>query len=264
MARNVRGLGEGTAALVAFMNLGRSPSVSRSSKYSLHHRPEPKSVVLSFAPLSTCATLTKTMRRDFSSLLHSRTEGEVDARKRRRLESKKSEDDRAERVERATAARVAQMQQWIDKWDVFNAVSASEYQLVPPAPNPLGLPSPPHSIPHSTLSSSTPPLLLSRHFPGATTNPTHIGRHCSRLECMKAFLPAETVEQIALQVSDSIHRRLKRGDLMFNHHLHPVTPHDIWTWIYQRLIFSLEKRKTLRDQFNSVRSHDSVRFPGHP
>lgn len=192
-----------------------SPSVSKSSKYSLHDPPEPKSVVLSFAPLSTCATLTNAMKRDFSSLLHSRTEGEVDARKRRRLESEKSEDDRAERVERATAARVNQMQQWIDKWDALNAVSASEYQLAPPAPNPLG----PHSPLHQTLSSSTPPLLLSRPFPGATTNPTHISRHCSRLECMKAFLPAEAVEQIALQVSDSIHRRLKRGDLKFNHHL---------------------------------------------
>lgn len=241
-----------------------SPSVSRNSKYSLHHPPEPKSVVLSFSPLSTCATLTKKMRRDFSSLLRSRTEGEVDARKRRRLESEKSGDDRAERVEGATAARVAQMQQWIDKWDALHAVSASEYHLVPPAPSPLGLPSPPHSTPHLTLSPSTPPLLLSLPFPGATTNPAHISRHCSRLECMKAFLPAEAVEQIALQVSDSIHRRLKRGDLKFNHHLHPVAPNDIWTWIYQRLIFSLEKRKTLRDQFNSVRSRDSVRFPSHP
>jgi hypothetical protein len=204
------------------------------------------------------------MRRDFSSLLRSRTEGEVNARKRRRQESQKAEDDRAERLERATAARVAQMQQWMDKWDALNAVSASEYRLGPPAPNPLGLSPPPPSTPSWPLSSSTPPLLLRLAFPGATTNPAHIGRHCSRLECMKAFLPAEAVEQIALQVADSIHRRLKRGELKFSHHLHPVTPNDIWAWIYQRLIFSLEKKKTLRDQFKSVRSRDSVRFPRRP
>lgn len=204
------------------------------------------------------------MKRDYSSLLHNRTEGEVAARKRRRLESERSEDDRAERVERATAARVSEMQRWMNKWDALHAVSASYYRLVPPAPNPLGAQSPVESASPSTLSSSTAHLLLSDPFPGATTDPAHIGRQCSRLECMRAFLPPHAVEEIALQVSNSIHRRVKRGDLQFNHHLRPVTPNDIWVWIYQRLLFSLEKRKTLRDQFNSVGPRESMRFAGHP
>jgi hypothetical protein len=105
----------------------------------------------------------------------------------------------------------------------------------------------------------SPPL---RHTspPGATTNSTYISRHCSRRECMKAFLSAQVVEQIAEQVSNSLHRRVKRGDLQFSHHVRPVTPDEIWIWICQRLQFSLEKRKTLRDQFNSVRSQAHVHF----
>jgi hypothetical protein len=91
------------------------------------------------------------MKRDQSSLLQGRTEGEVDARKRRRLEKENFEDERAERVERATDARVQAMKHWMKKWDAVHAQSASEYCLVPPVPNPLGATSPAHFSPALTL-----------------------------------------------------------------------------------------------------------------
>lgn len=140
------------------------------------------------------------MRRDYTSLLKERTEGEVDARKRRRLESERSEEDRAERVERAAEARVQAMQRWINKWDAFHAQSASEYHLVPPAPNPLGATYSCFSSSPLTLLSSSPSRLITLPFPGATLNPLHIRRYCSRLDCMKAFLSVESVEQIAERV----------------------------------------------------------------
>jgi hypothetical protein len=82
------------------------------------------------------------MKRDFKSLLHERTEGEMDVRKRRRLESEDLKDERAERVERANQVRVKQMRDWMKKWEVLTAQSASDYNLEPPAPNPLGATSP--------------------------------------------------------------------------------------------------------------------------
>lgn len=182
-----------------------------------------------------------------------RTEGELDARKRRRLEREDAEDERAERVERAAEGRVQAMLHWMKKWDGVAAQSASDYRLMAPAPIPLGATSPVLFALSPTLPSSFPLSASHAAHAGATTNPTYIGRQCSRLGCMKAFLPAEGVEQIAAQVSNSIQRRVARGDLQRSHHLRPVTEDEIWIWICQRLQFSLEKRKTLRDQFNSVR-----------
>jgi hypothetical protein len=75
------------------------------------------------------------------------------------------------------------------------------------------------------------------------------------------FLPAEAVEKIAHQASTLLHRRMKRGDLQVSYHFRPVTTHEVWAWICQRLQFSLGKKKNLREHFNSVRVSRQLTSP---
>ena len=90
--------------------------------------------------------------------------------------------------------------------------------------------------------------------PGATTNPTYISRkNPSPLECFRAFLPHEALEHIAQAVTNSLQHRPVGPSEKMKRHYRPVSIRDIWTWIAQRLSLSLEKRRTLRDHFNSVR-----------
>ncbi len=84
-------------------------------------------------------------------------------------------------------------------------------------------------------------------------NPTFIGRNASRLECFRAFLPIEALEQIAESVTNTLQHRPVAASEKLKRHYRPVSLHNIWAWLAQRLLLSLEKRRTLRDHFNSVR-----------
>jgi hypothetical protein len=192
------------------------------------------------------------MKRDQRALLDGRTADEVDGRKRRRTEVEEGGDARLARAQEASRARQQKMKQCLDKWSTLNAEVATEFEITAPAPNPLGTTLRPRVRAILTPPSSSPASPLTPPSQGATTNPTFISRNPSRFECFRAFLPFEAMEQIAQAVTNSLQHRPVGPSEKVKRHYRPASVRDIWAWVAQRLLLSLEKRRTLRDHFNSV------------
>ena len=192
------------------------------------------------------------MKRDQSALLAGRTTDEADGRKRRRLEAEEGQGTRLARAQEASRIRQQKMSNWLNKWSTLNAEIATSFEITAPTPNPLGATCDPLSHAQLTPSPSPRAPSLTLRSRGATTNPTFISRNPSRLECFRAFLPDAAMEQIAQAVTSCLqHRPVAPIEKVKLHH-RPVSLPDLWVWVAQWLLLSLEKRRTLRDHFNSV------------
>jgi uncharacterized protein YlxW (UPF0749 family) len=78
------------------------------------------------------------MKRNFSTLQREKAERDDEERRRRYLQRLNDAELRAERLEQAKKAEVAQLRASIKKWKEENVISATNFEIVEPEPIPLG------------------------------------------------------------------------------------------------------------------------------
>jgi hypothetical protein len=78
------------------------------------------------------------MKRNFSNLQRDYAESDRDAQRRRNLQRLKDAEFRAERLEQAKKAEIAQLNASLKKWKEENVLSAMNFVIVDPEPIPLG------------------------------------------------------------------------------------------------------------------------------